>query len=385
MPRLIRIVLGLLLLGVAAPAGTGPAAWNHWGTLRVLHFGDSHTGSEALQAVLRDGLHGRFGDGGPGCQLPWLNKRQPGAGASAGWRRVALARDPEALLGLGGAALEAGRRGERAWCAGSFSRMRLYLLRQPGGGAVRVSVDGQILGEPGLSSAQPGVVVLEKAFPGVKPRRIQIETVTDGRSRILGVSLERAGGAVYSPLSINGAQASWLLRLPDGLLEAQLRPEAPSLIVLAFGTNEAKDGDFDEAGYERTLKQVLERLRRAVPLASLLLVAPPDAAFPGDALGRIAAIQQAQAAAFGAGFVDLRAAMGGPGSIRRWLGSGMAQGDLVHYTAKGYDRHARTLLPALLQGLAVQPAPAVQPNPVYVYRTGDGRTVITNTIPGDLQ
>jgi lysophospholipase L1-like esterase len=384
MPRLIRIVLGLLWLSVAAPATTGPA-WHPWGTQRVLHFGDSHTGSDALQAVLRDGLHEQFGDGGPGYLLPWLRKRRPGAGASAGWRRLTLAQDPEALLGLGGAALEAARRGEKAWCAGSFSRLRLYLLRQPGGGAVRVSVDGQILGEPALASAQPGVVVLEQAFPGVKPRRIQIETMTDGRSRILGVSLERAGGAVYSPLSVNGAQASWLLRMPDGLLEAQLRPEAPSLIILAFGTNEAKDRDFDGAGYERTLKQVLERLRRAAPLASLLLVAPPDAAFPGEGLDRIAAIQQAQAAALGAGFLDLRAAMGGPGSIRRWLGSGLAQGDLVHFTAKGYDRHARILLPALLQGLAVQPAPAVQPNPVYVYRTGDGRTVITNTIPGILQ
>lgn len=384
MPRLLRIVVGLLWLGVAAAAATGPAAWNHWGTQRVLHFGDIHTGSDALQAVLRDGLHGQFGDGGPGYQLPWLRKGQPGSGASAGWRRIDLARDPEALLGLGGAALEAGRRGEKAWCAGAFSRMRLYLLRQPGGGGVRVSVDGQILGEPRLASSQPGVEVLEKAFPGVKPRRIQIETVTDGRSRILGLSLERAGGVVYSPLSANGAQASWLLRMPDGLLEAQVRPEAPSLIILAFGTNEAKDWDFDAAGYERTLKQVLERLRRAVPLACLFLVAPPDAAFSGDALGRIAAIQQAQAAAFGAGFVDLRAAMGGPGSIRRWLGSGLAQGDLVHFTGKGYERHARTLLPALLQGLAVQPAPAAQPNPVYVYRTGDGRTVITNTIPGDL-
>ncbi len=45
-------------------------------------------------------------------------------------------------------------------------------------------------------------------------------------------------------------------------------------------------------------------------------------------------------------------------------------------------RLIRIVLGLLLLGVA---APAVQPNPVYVYRTGDGRTVITNTIPGDVQ
>jgi lysophospholipase L1-like esterase len=297
-------------------------------------------------------------------------------------------------VGLKGTAVEAFRRGERTWFEGSFSRMRLYLLRLPGGGNLRVTVDGQPLGDQSLAASSPDVLVVEKAFGDAgATHRLQIETVGDGRCRILGLALEGSTGASYSPLGLNGAQASWLLRLPEPILETQLRREAPNLIVLAFGTNEAIGREFDAASYERTLKQLLARIHRCVPLASLLLVAPPDAAFPrggASALARVSAIQRAQAGAQGAGFVDLRVTMGGSGSIQLWRATGLAQPDLIHFTPPGYTRHGQNILAAMLQGLEgtprssgttadlrSQPPPKV--NPIYVFRTRDGRTLITDT------
>jgi lysophospholipase L1-like esterase len=258
-------------------------------------------------------------------------------------------------VGLAGAALEAVRAGERAWLEGSFSRMRLYLLRQPGGGTVRVSADGRRLDERPLAAPCPEVAVVERVLgPAPACHRIQIDTVADGRSRILGLALEGPAGGVYSGLGLDGARASWLLRLPEAVLAAQVGREAPDLIVLAFGTNEATGGGFDPAGYERGLAEVLDRLRRSAPRAALLLVAPPDAAFRDgrpDSLGRIATIQQKEAGLVRAGFVNLRAAMGGAGSIRRWRSAGLARPDLVHFTPLGYSRHARAILTGVFRGL----------------------------------
>jgi lysophospholipase L1-like esterase len=369
-----------------------------WGVLRVLQLGDSHTGSDALQGALKTGLQEQYGDGGAGYGLPWLQRRNNGRiGSTGGWRRITLAgKATDALVGLNGSAVEAGRRGEQAWYEGKFDRMRLYLLRQPGGGNLRISVDGQALSDQVLSGPSPDVVVVERSFaPGAPSHRLQLDTLQDGRCRVLGLSLENANGAVFSGLSLNGAQASWLLRLPEPLLETQLAREAPSLIVLAYGTNEAIGEGFDAPAYERSLKQVLDRLRRAAPLASLLLVAPPDALFRGGhpgALEQVAAIQRAQAASLGAGFVDLRATMGGLHSILQWKAAGLAQTDLVHFTAQGYGRHAQAILGGVLQALdgaprfpgllsARKPAPAPKPSRIYHYYAPNGRETITDTPP----
>jgi lysophospholipase L1-like esterase len=402
--RLLQTLLGAVLFltarGDARLASAEGAPRLPWGALRVLQLGDSHTGSDALQAALKAGLQDQYGDGGAGYGLPWLQRRGNNRiGTSGGWRRITLAgKATDVLVGLNGAAVEAARRGEQAWFEGKFDRMRLYLLRQPGGGALRVSVDGQALSDQVLASATPDVVVVDRSFaPGAPSHRLQLDTLQDGRCRVLGLSLENANGAVYSGLSLNGAQASWLLRLPEPLLETQLAREAPSLIVLAYGTNEAIGGGFDAPAYERSLKQVLDRLRRAAPLASLLLVAPPDAQFRGGrpgALEQVAAIQRAQAASLGAGFVDLRATMGGLNSILQWKAAGLAQNDLVHFTAQGYSRHAQAILggvllaldgapqfPGLLAARKAPAAPQPKPSRIYHYYAPNGRETITDTPP----
>jgi len=391
--QLLRPLLGAVLcLGVWAaefPQDSTPRA--RWGALRVLHFGDSHTGSDPLQAVLRQGLADRFGDGGSGLGLPWGGRRRDGLGATSGWRRLTVTgKSTDVLVGLGGAALESTRRGERAWLHQPCGRLRLYLLRQPGGGTLRLTVDGRLLGDHNLNGAYPEVVVVDRNLGAAsQARRVELQTLSDGKCRILGVALEGFRGAAYSPLSVNGAQASWLLRMPETLFLAQMAPEAPDLIILAFGTNEAIGHDFDPGGYDRALRQVLERCRRAAPQAALLLVAPPDAAFrngrPG-ALDQVAAIQRAQAAAFGAGFVDLRQAMGA-GAIRSWLASGLAQNDLVHFTPQGYFRHAHVILTAALRCLeavprvpGIAPLAAPQGSPIYKSYGPDG-TVILSSFP----
>jgi hypothetical protein len=50
----------------------------------------------------------------------------------------------------------------------------------------------------------------------------------------------------------------------------------------------------------------------------------------------IAEAQRQAALAHGCAFWDLRAKMGGKGSMLRWVAAGMAQADHVHFTGPGY-------------------------------------------------
>jgi lysophospholipase L1-like esterase len=406
----------VLLVPLVVPGPSGavvppqPRDAGRGGVVRVLHFGDSHTGAAAIQAVLRGALQ-QAGDGGPGYVLPWAQSPASlQAGRTPGWLRLTakpIRSEATPVVGLGGAALEARHAGERAWFSTSGSRLRAYFLRQPGGGRVTLRVDGEVVGSSVLASAAPGVEVLAWGTTlARRPHRVEIATASAGPVRVLGVSLEGDTGTAYSPLWINGAQATWLLRLPESVLAGLVRAEAPDAIVLAFGTNEACDGLFDAAAYEHELGRLLGVLRGAAPQAALVLAAPPDAGperVPPAALAAVVEAQRRLARAWSAGFVDVREAMGGAGSMERWQHAGLAAADHVHFTSDGYreiGRHvtqatllalgraapllttvapAAVLPPVWLPGTATPPgsrAPAS--HSVYLFRTTDGRLIMTD-------
>lgn len=377
--------------------------------VRVLHFGDSHLAQAGNQRNFSEVFHGQFGDGGSGFGLPWV---QPRLGlrvqASRGWRKGVGTAASGAPASLGGAWFEATHAGESAWVEGRFSRLRLHFLRRPGGGTVRLRLDGQTLGEVSLQGESEELVVFERELPaGPGPHKLEMATVADGPVRLLGLALEHHAGVVHSVVAFNGAQASWLMEVPETLFLAQVRAEAPDLVILAFGTNEANAREFERPLYQLSLEALLARFQQAAPRAALVLVGPPDAhlprAVPG-ALEGVIELQRAAAERFGAFFVDQRQGMGGPGAINEWSQSGLAARDLVHFTPEGYRRLAHATLVQLFDQLeqrspgreAVFSVPVDKPrkeaslqvrslpgtpsveHPIYVFKTEDGRTIITD-------
>ncbi len=96
--------------------------------------------------------------------------------------------------------------------------------------------------------------------------------------RLLGLSTENASGITYEAAGINGAEASLFLRWNDALQEPLLAAVNPALVVLAYGTNEASDRNWTEESYAAMFTRIVERIRRAAPSASILVVGPPDRA-----------------------------------------------------------------------------------------------------------
>ena len=136
-------------------------------------------------------------------------------------------------------------------------------------------------------------------------------------------------GVVYSPLGVIGARAENFLHINEDFFARQIAWEDPDVVVLAFGTNESSGAGVDETLHAARIGEVVDRIRRAAPRASVLLVAPPDRGSVSgaevDVTGSLRTLPpviraiETTARLKNTGFLDLRAAMGGPGTAERWV------------------------------------------------------------------
>jgi len=405
------LFLPILLAAVPLPAaGEGfsarcASAKAGQGLVRILHFGDSHLAAPSGQGSFARRLHHLSGSGGAGFGLPWVFPRAHlKAQASPGWRKSTRVRNP-VRLGLSGGQMEASTPGEWATVQGEFSRIRVYGMKLPGGGRLHLLVEGQIVGTldfEGLASS-PAVFQAEVPFAQGRAgsiRKLELRIVRAGRCLVTGISLESGAGVVYSPVAFNGARASWMLEVPDSSFRAQLGAEAPDLIILSFGTNEANTAPFLAEPYQKGLDNLLVRLTEAAPRARILLTGPPDGHLRtgvSSNLEAVISIQQSLAARHKALFVDQRLAMGGDGSIDSWAREGLANRDLLHLTPAGYERLSIAVLrplfpgqdlaainltagPSTAQARVQAPAPEERQHWLYWVRAENGRLIITDDL-----
>jgi lysophospholipase L1-like esterase len=333
-------------------------------TLRVLQFGDSHTASDDWPGSIRGDLQAKFGDGGPGfvhAGHPFEGFRRYDAKGSQshGWHAQGLlSREGDGLYGISGVRLSTDRAGETLTLDAEGSSVELFYWKQAGGGAVSVEDNGESLGSV-ETAGDIGPGFWRKQIAGGQHHFV-LRTESPAPVTVFGWSVEKAHGITWETLGLNGAQADLLLLWNDALLEAQIGRRDPALIVLAYGTNEARRGDWTMETYRDMLRQVLKRLRAAAPLASVLVVGAPDQSIRSggrwatfDGVDRILSAQREAALAEGCAFWNLRTAMGGKGSMKQWVTAGLAQGDFVHLTGAGYHLWGQSLSQLLIQNYGV--------------------------------
>jgi lysophospholipase L1-like esterase len=322
---------------------------------RIVHYGDSHVAADILTGALRRSLQSCFGDAGPGFVLagqPWSWYSRAGvvSRASSGWQadgltQASLAADGR--LGLAGVSLSASKPDEWISLSATGRYFDIYVLKQPGGGAVDISLDAADLKRNfSLRSKTIEADYIEIVADDDSIHKIEIRTKTFGPTRIFGIAIEgERAGVVYDALGINGARASRPLLWDWNVLSNNLERRDPDLIVVAYGSNEVTDPDLDPEEYTASFAALLERFHEAAPRASILVLGPPDRAVRvgrrWKTASRMSALVEAQRRAalkFGAAFYDLFNAMGRSGSVERWatLREPLAQLDRVHLTAAGY-------------------------------------------------
>jgi len=336
----------------------------------MLQIGDSHTANDSFSGRLRELLQNRFGDAGRGVLPPGVPYRyyRPGhvSVSEQGWTVISSFRGDPGPFGITGIRQHADRTADMTLSAepGDLARAEIEVLRQPGGGTL--NANGAIIATNAAS-------VQSAWLPVPAGQTLSVQARGDGPVDVLAWSVARGtSGVIYANLGIIGATVDLLDTWDPALLQQDLVHLAPSLIVLAFGTNEGFHDSVDPAAYAAVFAARLRALHAAVPNAALLVIGPPDGdrrrpkrstapAACGDAnwteppkLDAIRETQRAIAAQQNAYFWDWKAAMGGDCSMMRWAASvpPMAAPDHVHLYAPGYQATAEQLFRVIMDGYA---------------------------------
>lgn len=335
---------------------------------RVVHYGESPTTADMITADVRSLLQRKFGDAGHGFALvakPWAWYHHRGIDIRGEQWSIHPAHQgslKDGFFGLGGVTF-VGTAGSTATVTALDKRhtmVEVAYLAQPGGGSFQVVADKTPLGtvETGAEAPAPGFAAF--TIPE-GAGTFSIGAVT-GKVRLFGVRLGNGRpGVMYDSVGLNGASIVVPSRQfnEDHWLE-QLRHAGPHLVVLNYGINESVYAAFVEASLERELRRVIGRVRKALPEASLLVMAPMDrggrdgsgAIITPPALTRVVEIQQKVAADTGCAFFNTFEAMGGRGTMAKWYNDTprLVSADLLHPMPAGARKVGELLYDALIQG-----------------------------------
>lgn len=344
------------------------------GQARLVFYGASHTASDPFTGVIRRGLQRRYGDAGHGFVLParpWRYYRHDDLvlQSSDTWRADRIDKsdaNPDGWYGLAGVSIASASPDDfgrvatpkRGPVGRRVDRFEVWTLEQPEGGTLKVRIDdGPWRAIPTAAEAKRPAYHEFDVTDG--PHTLEVRPAGDGEVRLFGVVLERdRPGVVLDTIGIPGSRAVYHLQWHDALYREHLARRKPDLIALAYGTNEAGDDDVPIEDYERTLRQVMARIREVAPEASCLLIGPsdrptpmPDGSWgPRPRTGQIVQVQRRVSADIGCAFFDTVAFMGGEMSMTAWVASSppVGQKDHIHFTRAGYQRMGEVLLNLLL-------------------------------------
>lgn len=317
------------------------------GPLAILHYGDSHTAADEWTGELRNLLQARFGDGGAGFShagRPWSSYRRLDVKsfASHDWYSDGLpGREGDGMYGLSGVSITTHQPNQTVMLRASGPILEVLYLKQPGGGSLTLEDSGQMLDT--ISTDGPVGAGYYRRESSAGPHEYTLRTTASAPVRLYGWVTGNLQGITYETLGINGGQAPVMLNWDWKIVGNNIAERNPGLIVLAYGTNEASNPRWTAEAYRASMKEIIAHLREAAPAASILLVGPPDRFVrvngrwtPYTNVDRIVDVQREIARDSGCAFLDLRAKLGGKGSMHSWFVAGLAQYDHVHFTAEGY-------------------------------------------------
>ena len=335
---------------------------------RILHAGDSPTTADLITADVRSLFQKDFGDAGHGFALPakpwaWYAHRGLEIKGS-GWKiePANVAELKDGLFGLGAVSFRggAGAQSRILLTDPTHSELEVSFLSQPQGGSFTLLADGTPLEV--VETESPVVTPSFKKFTlPAGAREIQIARVT-GNVRIYGLRFgKQTPGVEYNSLGVNGAYISILARMVDERhWGEQLQHHRPHLVIINYGTNESAYANFVDTAFEGELRRTIARIRKAVPQAAILVMAPMDRGQKMDngsigtvpALPRLVATQQRVAAELGCAFFNTFEAMGGPGTMGRWYQTEprLVGADFIHPMPNGARIVGNLLYKSLQEG-----------------------------------
>jgi lysophospholipase L1-like esterase len=208
-----------------------------------------------------------------------------------------------------------------------------------------------------LNGRQP---VNELLLAGERSEALRITLSAPSDMPFYGVSFDGDTGIWVDNFPSRGNSGLNLVRIPGELLERFQRYLQYDLVILHFGLNVVSADRKDYSKYQRGMEQVIRHFQAHLPGADLLVVSVSDKGtrLRGEwqtdpSIPLIVESQRLAAEATDAAFFNLHEAMGGPGTIVRWVNSrpALARSDFAHPTREGSAKLAELIRDHLLLAL----------------------------------
>lgn len=251
-----------------------------------------------------------------------------------------------------------------------FAMARLFYGPGARRDQVLVTTDGHRVPHALAGTERLNELVLK---PGTPARRLRLAFAAHGPRPVYGVSFEGPEGITLDNFSFRGNSGMSLTRIPFEQLAAFGKALDYRLIILHYGVNIADKRNKNYVFYEQAMTRVVDRMQRAFPQASILIIgmsdksARVDGEFVTDpSVPLLIAAQQRLARRNHAAFWNLFEAMGGENSMTSWVEAAppLANKDYTHINSRGGAKIAG-LLYTYLMGEYAHPggAPATKPAP----------------------
>ena len=336
-------------------------------TLRILHYGDSQIEADRITAQMRERMQQLFGGGGPGMvplkqTVPALTVKQRTEGNLIG--QSTYGKGPfvhcEGNYGpmlrswhLEGTAkltlyTDKGRYvPERGRC---FSRVRVILRNS----STPTEMHLNLADEPNSYICKGSGVRLLPLANGEQTERI--EMTIQGNSDIYGLLLDDDYGVAVDNIAMRGSAGTQFTMVDSMQLAQAYQMMDVGMILLQFGGNAMPGMKSPQqlAHYCKRIGTQIDYLHSVCPEAAIMFVGPADMGVKngGDFASHpmIADLDESlknTALAHGAAYWSVYQAMGGNGSMARWVEQGLANKDYIHFSHQGASKMGNILADAL--------------------------------------
>ena len=213
------------------------------------------------------------------------------------------------------------------------------------------SVEGYILAQDTMLSPIPDT--RHPLLYTLPDSTTKCEIHLQGKGNVYGVSLETPIGVIVDNIPMRGCSGNIFTKIDSVQLSDFYRESNTRLIILQFGGNMIPQTENPStiSGYVRsTMRQQVRYLRACAPKASILFIGPSDMSTNIDGemvtyplVPYMDRLLKKMAQEEGIAYWSMYEAMGGKGSMVRWVENGLAGSDYVHFTRAGANNIGKKL------------------------------------------
>lgn len=325
----------------------------------VVHIGDSHIQADFLSGAVRKKLQAKFGNAGRGFVFPYNIARSGGAldvkfAHTGAWEYCTIKRGYATCnLGVSGFTVSPSE-------DASFS-IDVSASTETEASFNKVTFIGQYGSFLPTGANGNFAPIKENGHTVIHFDELQekLDFKPAFEKNLLpelqGMVLENGQpGILYHALGVNGSTVSQYLR--SSHFESQINDLDASLVIISFGTNDSYTtaSKFCAKCAKEKYRTLVARIRSKNPNAAILLTTPPDHYFnrkhPNSNVAQLRNKLLELSEEEDIAIWDLYEVMGGENSIVDWKRDDLARGDLIHFTAPGYELQGDLLYQALMQG-----------------------------------